>query len=122
MESNPLAGGEIMRLVNEYIGVSGGCLGDFSYASHGEFYVVYCGLEIDPSEYPGTTRQRFIQILRTAPPVQQARIIRAILVALCDDPTRFGAERGARLVVRRSRGGAGDGPADRARGCRDLEG
>ncbi len=68
-----------MRLVNEYIGVSGGYLGDFSYASHAEFYVVYCNLEIDPNEGQGTTRQRFITILRNAPPDLQARIIRGIL-------------------------------------------
>jgi hypothetical protein len=29
---------EIMRLVNRYIGVSAGYLGDFSYGSHSEFY------------------------------------------------------------------------------------
>jgi hypothetical protein len=68
-----------MRLVNVYIGVSGGYLGDFSYASHAEFYVVYCNLDIDPSEIEGTTRQRFIHILRNAPPQHQARIIRGVL-------------------------------------------
>jgi hypothetical protein len=77
--NQPLTGGEIMRLVNEYIGVHGGYLGDFTYATHEEFYPVYCDLDIDPSEYPGTTRLRFIHILRNSPSDQQARIIRGVL-------------------------------------------
>jgi hypothetical protein len=70
---------EIIRLVNEYIGVNEGYLGDFSYRTHEEFYPVYCDLEIDPSGIQGTTRQRFIDILRTARPGDQVRIIRGIL-------------------------------------------
>lgn len=75
----PLTSGEVIRLVNEYIGGDGGYLGNFTYASHEEFYPVYCNLEIDPSEYPGTTRQRFMHILRNSPPDQQASIIRGVL-------------------------------------------
>ena len=47
---------EIKRLVNQYIGVAGGYLGDFSYRSHADFYSEYCELDIDPNEYHGTTR------------------------------------------------------------------
>lgn len=70
---------EIMRLVNRYIGVGRGYLGDFSYRTHEEFYPEYCNLEINPYEYDGTTRERFISILSTQPPENQARIIRGIL-------------------------------------------
>lgn len=74
-----LSGGEIVRLVGQYIGGSGGYLGDFTYATHEEFYPVFCDLEISPSDLPGTTRQRFSKILREAEPRVQARIVRGIL-------------------------------------------
>lgn len=67
---------EIYQLVNDYIGVSGGYLGDFSYPTHAEFYPYYCNLDIDPGEIEGTTRERFISILENASPVEQAKIIR----------------------------------------------
>lgn len=70
--------GEIYRLVNEYIGVDGGYLGDFSYRTHHEFYAGL-DLEIDPNQITGTTRERFIQILRQSGPEVQARIIRGVL-------------------------------------------
>ena len=58
-----LTDGEITRIVNRYIGVSGGYLGDFSYRTHADFYPEYCNLDIDPNDYAGTTRERFIAIL-----------------------------------------------------------
>lgn len=67
---------EIYRLVNDYIGVNQGYLGDFSYRSHAEFYPHYCKLEINPLEIEGTTRSRFIDILRDASPGDKAKIIR----------------------------------------------
>lgn len=70
---------EIMKLVNRYIGVSGGYLGDFSYRTHAEFYNEYCDLDINPYEYQGTTRERFIAILSAADPRVQAKIIRGVL-------------------------------------------
>jgi len=71
---------EIYRLVNDYIGVSGGYLGDFSYRTHQEFYPYYCDVDIDVSQYePGTTREKFIRILEEADPPAQARIIRGVL-------------------------------------------
>lgn len=70
---------EIARLVNRYIGVNGGYLGDFSYRSLREFYPDYCGLDLDPEQYAGTTRQRFIEVLHHAPPDQQAAIVRGVL-------------------------------------------
>ena len=71
---------EIIRLVNNYIGVTGGYLGDFTYRSHEEFYPEFCELDISPKALPtGTTRDRFENILSSAPPSNQARIIRGIL-------------------------------------------
>jgi len=71
---------EIMKVVNRYIGVRGGYLGDFSYRTHEEFYLEYCDLEdIDPNNYEGTTRERFIEILSTSKPPIQAKILRGIL-------------------------------------------
>ena len=69
---------QINKLVNGYIGVSGGYLGDFSYRSHHEFYLDL-ELDIDPYKMEGTTREKFIQILKTNPPFIQAKILRGIL-------------------------------------------
>lgn len=80
--SNPsiaLSSAEIARLVNRYVGVSGGYLGDFSYNSHADFYRDYCDLDINPYEYEGTTRQRFITILSSLSPQDQAKVVRGIL-------------------------------------------
>jgi hypothetical protein len=70
---------EIKKLVNRYIGVSGGYLGDFSYRTHADFYPEYCGLDIDPYQYEGTTRIRFETILEKSPPYVQAKIVRGVL-------------------------------------------
>jgi hypothetical protein len=70
---------EIMKIVNRYIGVSGGYLGDFSYRTHAEFYPDYCNLDIDPNKYDGTTRERFMTILERSPPEVQAKIVRGVL-------------------------------------------
>lgn len=78
--SNP----EIMRVVTRYIGVFEGYLGSsqadrFSYQSHADFYLQYCNLDIDPNIYEGTTRQRFIKVLRSATARDQAKILHGIL-------------------------------------------
>ena len=70
---------EIMKVVNRFIGVSGGYLDDFSYRTHEEFYPEYCGLDIDPSLVQGTTRERFISILEHAQPLDQAKILRGVI-------------------------------------------
>lgn len=70
---------EIMKIVNHWIGVSGGYLGDFSYRTHADFYPEYCGLDIDPNSIEGTTRERFIQIVSNASPKDQAKILRGVL-------------------------------------------
>lgn len=74
-----LTNSEIRKIVNRYIGVSNGYLGNFSYRTHTDFYPEYCDLEIDPNQYEGTTRQRFITILENSPPDIQAKIVRGVL-------------------------------------------
>lgn len=78
-QSGAMSQKEIMRLVNLYIGVDGGYLGDFSYRTHREFYPVYCDLEVNPDEHEGTTRERFINVLSSRPSSEQAKIIRGVL-------------------------------------------
>lgn len=70
---------EIFAVVNGYIGVSGGYLGNFSYRTHEEFYLEYCDLDITPAAYEGTTRERFIQILQNADDLTQAKILKGVL-------------------------------------------
>jgi hypothetical protein len=75
-----LTRGEILRVVNDYIGVSGGYLGNFGYRSHEEFYPIYCGLDdIKVFPHQTTTRYRFIEILEQQTSDRQARILRGIL-------------------------------------------
>ncbi|MEW4220727.1 abortive infection family protein [Rossellomorea marisflavi] len=69
---------EINSVVS-YIGVNSGYLGDFSYASHADFYPSYCGLDIDPQNYQGTTRERFIKILSEASVIEQSKILLGVL-------------------------------------------
>ncbi len=73
-----------MRLVTRYIGVFEGYLGTsqsdrFSYQSHADFYPQYCNLDIDPNQHEGTTRQRFIKVMSSVEPRDQAKILRGVL-------------------------------------------
>lgn len=77
--ANAMTDAEITRVVNRYIGVSGGYLGDFSYRTHADFYPEYCDLEIDPYSIEGTTRERFIAILSSLPPRDQAKVLRGVI-------------------------------------------
>ncbi len=70
---------EIYMITNSYIGVNGGYLGDFSYRTHEEFYPYYCDVNISPSAYEGTTRQKFLAILENADPSTQAKILKGVL-------------------------------------------
>ncbi len=71
-----LKSSEIHWVVHGYIGVAGGYLGDFTYASHREFYAAYCDLEIDADAVDEqTTRQKFLAILGAADPRSQAAIL-----------------------------------------------
>jgi hypothetical protein len=75
MKSNQLT----TMIVNRYIGVEGGYLGDFTYRTHKDFYPEYCGLEKDPEAFEGTTRERFILIFKSSTPKEQSKIIRGLL-------------------------------------------
>ncbi len=79
LSSISLSRREITKLVNQYIGVSSGYLGDFSYRTHAYFYRDYCHLDIDPGEYEGTTRERFITILSSLSPRDQAAVVRGVI-------------------------------------------
>ena len=70
---------EIGILVYRWIGVSGGYLGDFSYASHRRFWLEACDIHVDTASYSGTTREHFEETLRTIDPTQQAQALRVIL-------------------------------------------
>ncbi len=75
-----LSNQQIMTVVNRYIGVEGGYLGDFSYRTHTDFYPEFCGIDdVFPETMPGTTRQRFIDILTTRTPHDQAKILRGTI-------------------------------------------
>ncbi len=55
---------QVAQIVNRYIGVDAGYLGDFSYQTHRDFCPEYCDIDdIFPDEIPGKTRERFIAIL-----------------------------------------------------------
>jgi hypothetical protein len=70
-----------MRLVNRYIGVNGGYLGDFSYRSHQEFYPEFCGIyDVETEAFEGITRARFIEIVLPRTPHDQAKILRGVMV------------------------------------------
>lgn len=72
-------GNLIIKIVNRYIGVEGGYLGNFTYRAHREFYPEYCDLVKDPDSIEGTTRGRFITIFQNSTPKEQAKIIRGII-------------------------------------------
>lgn len=73
----------IIKLVNQYVGVSGGYLGlpiPFSYRTHADFYAEYCDLAKNPSDFPNmTTRESFIAIFNASTSKEQAKIIRGII-------------------------------------------
>ena len=69
--------------------MSAGYLNGFTYRGLEEFYALYCGLEIDPWAFPGTTRERFIAMLQESEPHVQARILRGLLEKV-PEPTASG--------------------------------
>lgn len=72
-------GGKEVNSVLGYIGGSGGYLGNFTYASHAQFYPMFCGIDIDPNQYEGTTRQRFTMILSNSEPSIQSKILQGVI-------------------------------------------
>lgn len=74
-----LKASEIHWVVNSYIGVEGGYLGDFSYRSHQEFYPGYCDLDINLDAIGGgTTREKFVLVLTNSEPLAQSAILRGL--------------------------------------------
>ncbi len=79
-----LALGDILRVVDEYIGTTPDHhLSGFTYRSHEEFYAKYCGLTsidvVQARARLGSTRKTFIGILQEATPAEQAKILRGLL-------------------------------------------
>ncbi len=70
---------EISRLVYNWIGVDGGYLGSFSYASHDRFWLEVCDQAVSTGAFPGTTRECFEATLLAASAKDQAAVLRAIL-------------------------------------------
>jgi hypothetical protein len=106
--ANAMTDAEITRIVNRYIGVSGGYLGDFSYRTHADFYPEYCDLEIDPYSIEGTTRERFIAILSSLPPRDQAKVLRGVIERFPPDEgpdTRRVAHAGLLKLIKRLKSG-----------------
>jgi hypothetical protein len=70
---------EINKLMERYIGSSGGYLGTFG--SHPELlrFYVDCGVDVIPTAHTGTNKGRFRAILENAQPGDQAKIVRGIL-------------------------------------------
>jgi hypothetical protein len=70
---------EVNKLMERYIGSAGGYLGSFdSHPTLLSFYIDL-GLDVIPTDYPGTNKARFQAILENAQPGDQAKIIRGIL-------------------------------------------
>jgi hypothetical protein len=106
---------DVNRLMERYIGSSGGYLGDFG--SHPELlrFYVDCGLDIIPTDYHGTNKDRFRAILETADPRDQAKIVRGVLkrypVASSEHRTQALRDEFARLAQRLDAGAGVANPA-----------
>lgn len=70
---------EITKLAYKWIGVDGGYLGRFSYASHDRFWLDVCDVPISTAAFNGTTRACFEATLFEASAADQAAVLRALL-------------------------------------------
>ncbi|MHB8312137.1 MAG: hypothetical protein ACYDD0_02380 [Candidatus Dormibacteria bacterium] len=73
---------EVIRVVNQYIGVSGGYLGmpePFTYRTPADFYSKYCDLDVSLVGHGGTTRETFIGVLSSMPPFAQAKVLCGVI-------------------------------------------
>lgn len=78
-EQQGLTKREITRLVNDWIGVNDGYLGEFTYAKHDRFWSDVCDIDVDTHDFSGTARACFEHTLRSVDPACQAAVVRAIL-------------------------------------------
>lgn len=93
---------EIVRIVNRYIGVSGGYLGlpdRFTVRTHADFYAEYCDLSVDLSPFEGTTRQTFMAALASLSPRDQAKVLRGVIERFPPDEPGAPASRPATHAV-----------------------
>ena len=93
---------EIVRIVNRYIGVSGGYLGlpeRFTYRTHSDFYAEYCDLSVDLSPFEGTTRETFMAALASLSPRDQAKVLRGVIERFPPDEPGAPASRPATVAV-----------------------
>jgi hypothetical protein len=81
-----LTHGDILFVVNRYIGVDAGYLGildghlnSFNHSSLFDFFPEYCDIEIDTFEFEGTAREKFIRAIKESAPLNQAKILRGVL-------------------------------------------
>jgi len=96
--SGGLTDAEIVRIVNRYIGVSGGYLGlpdRFTYRTHADFYAEYCDLSVDLRPFEGTTRETFIAALASLEPRDQAKVLRGVIERFPPDEAGAPASRTA---------------------------
>ncbi len=70
---------EVSRVIYNWIGIDGGYLGSFSYASHDRFWLEVCDIAVSTGAFPGTTRECFEATLYGASAIDQAAVLRAIL-------------------------------------------
>lgn len=78
-KTNKLTKGEILRLMNDYIGESGGYLGDFGGKTLAEFYPIYCDFDVDFSQLGDkTNKNKFQYILEQSDCKIQAKILKGI--------------------------------------------
>lgn len=89
----PVAGmttNEQRKLVQLYLGVTGGYLAGFDNISLLERFYIGAGLDVNPRELQGTNREKFEQILASASSADQAVIIRASLARHPPDESAWG--------------------------------
>jgi hypothetical protein len=106
-----LTRGDVVRLVNRYIGGDGGYLADFTKKTLRDFYPEFCNIDIDPESYPGTTtRERFMSILEGVDPASQLRILRGVLEKYPSGSSSIRTPEAVRFVeelIRRLEGASG---------------
>jgi Abortive infection C-terminus len=82
-----LTHGEVLFIVNRYIGVAGGFLGiddgylgQFSYRTFREFFPEYCNIDFPGWPDGATTREAFIEIAKALPSQAQVKVLRGVLL------------------------------------------
>jgi hypothetical protein len=74
-----LSPAQIGRVISDWLGVEGGYLADFTYASHDRFWFEVCARTVDTRGFEGTTRECFRSNMLDATPSEQALVLRALI-------------------------------------------